>query len=134
MLPTDAVLFEDPSFKVKHSINSPTPSLLLQETLSWWPKNIFNEFGHSQSRGSVWFPFTYIVLQVYAEKYLEDQESFFKDYAEAHAKLSNLGAKFDPPEVCCLGWYIIFFLFLLRRFWMTKLPFIEYFLPWWIFL
>jgi len=25
--------------------------------------------------------------------------AFFKDYAEAHAKLSNLGAKFDPPEV-----------------------------------
>ncbi|KAK0576885.1 hypothetical protein LWI29_024855 [Acer saccharum] len=50
VLPTDAVLFEDPSFKV------------------------------------------------YAEKYAEDQELFFKDYAEAHAKLSNLGAKFDPPE------------------------------------
>ncbi|KAL4376390.1 hypothetical protein GQ457_02G020190 [Hibiscus cannabinus] len=50
VLPTDAVLFEDPSFKV------------------------------------------------YAEKYAEDQEVFFKDYAEAHAKLSNLGAKFDPPE------------------------------------
>ncbi|XWS23718.1 hypothetical protein CRYUN_Cryun28dG0039200 [Craigia yunnanensis] len=50
VLPTDAVLFEDPSFKV------------------------------------------------YAEKYAEDQETFFKDYAEAHAKLSNLGAKFDPPE------------------------------------
>ncbi|MBA0838706.1 hypothetical protein Goarm_004503, partial [Gossypium armourianum] len=50
VLPTDAVLFEDPSFKV------------------------------------------------YAEKYTEDQETFFKDYAEAHAKLSNLGAKFDPPE------------------------------------
>ncbi|XP_023550083.1 probable L-ascorbate peroxidase 6, chloroplastic/mitochondrial [Cucurbita pepo subsp. pepo] len=50
VLPTDAVLFEDPSFKV------------------------------------------------YAEKYVEDQEAFFKDYAEAHAKLSNLGAKFDPPE------------------------------------
>ncbi|XP_022141568.1 probable L-ascorbate peroxidase 6, chloroplastic isoform X2 [Momordica charantia] len=49
-LPTDAVLFEDPSFKV------------------------------------------------YADKYVEDQEAFFKDYAEAHAKLSNLGAKFDPPE------------------------------------
>lgn len=28
-----------------------------------------------------------------------DQDAFFKDYAEAHAKLSNLGAKFDPPEV-----------------------------------
>ena len=39
-------------------------------------------------------------LQVYAEKYAVDQEAFFKDYAEAHAKLSNLGAKFDPPEVC----------------------------------
>ncbi|XP_035546909.1 probable L-ascorbate peroxidase 6, chloroplastic/mitochondrial isoform X1 [Juglans regia] len=50
VLPTDAVLFEDPSFKV------------------------------------------------YAEKYAEDQEAFFKDYAEAHAKLSNLGAKFDPAE------------------------------------
>ncbi|KAJ4965048.1 hypothetical protein NE237_016897 [Protea cynaroides] len=50
VLPTDAVLFEDPSFKV------------------------------------------------YAEKYAEDQDAFFKDYAEAHAKLSNLGAKFDPPE------------------------------------
>ncbi|XP_073260757.1 probable L-ascorbate peroxidase 6, chloroplastic/mitochondrial isoform X2 [Populus alba] len=50
VLPTDAALFEDPSFKV------------------------------------------------YAEKYAEDQEAFFKDYAEAHAKLSNLGAKFDPQE------------------------------------
>ncbi|XP_019704327.1 probable L-ascorbate peroxidase 6, chloroplastic/mitochondrial [Elaeis guineensis] len=50
VLPTDAVLFEDPSFKV------------------------------------------------YAEKYAEDQHAFFKDYAEAHAKLSNLGAQFDPPE------------------------------------
>ncbi|KDP32848.1 hypothetical protein JCGZ_12140 [Jatropha curcas] len=50
VLPTDAVLFDDPSFRV------------------------------------------------YAEKYAEDKEAFFKDYAEAHAKLSNLGAKFDPPE------------------------------------
>ncbi|CAL5386946.1 unnamed protein product [Camellia sinensis] len=50
VLPTDAVLFEDPAFKV------------------------------------------------YAEKYAADQDEFFKDYAEAHAKLSNLGAKFDPPE------------------------------------
>ncbi|XP_006652305.1 probable L-ascorbate peroxidase 7, chloroplastic [Oryza brachyantha] len=50
VLPTDAALFEDPTFKV------------------------------------------------YAEKYAEDQEVFFKDYAGAHAKLSNLGAKFNPPE------------------------------------
>ncbi|KAG2254941.1 hypothetical protein Bca4012_102163 [Brassica carinata] len=50
VLPTDAALFEDPSFKN------------------------------------------------YAEKYAGDPAAFFKDYAEAHAKLSNLGAKFDPPE------------------------------------
>nr|XP_043638932.1 probable L-ascorbate peroxidase 6, chloroplastic/mitochondrial isoform X2 [Erigeron canadensis] len=50
VLPTDAALFEDPSFKV------------------------------------------------FAEKYAEDEKAFFDDYAEAHAKLSNLGAKFDPPE------------------------------------
>ncbi|EOA35182.1 hypothetical protein CARUB_v10020327mg [Capsella rubella] len=50
VLPTDAALFEDPSFKN------------------------------------------------YAEKYAEDPAAFFKDYAEAHAKLSNIGAKFDPPE------------------------------------
>ncbi|XP_042385234.1 probable L-ascorbate peroxidase 6, chloroplastic/mitochondrial [Zingiber officinale] len=37
-------------------------------------------------------------FKVYATKYAEDQDAFFKDYAEAHAKLSNLGAKFDPPE------------------------------------
>ncbi|KAK9110244.1 hypothetical protein Sjap_018304 [Stephania japonica] len=52
VLPTDGVLFEDPSFKV------------------------------------------------YAEKYASDQDAFFEDYAQAHAKLSNLGAKFDPPEDC----------------------------------
>eukprot|EP00252_Welwitschia_mirabilis_P008476 TRINITY_DN2034_c0_g1_i4.p1 TRINITY_DN2034_c0_g1~~TRINITY_DN2034_c0_g1_i4.p1 ORF type:complete len:370 (-),score=81.74 TRINITY_DN2034_c0_g1_i4:444-1415(-) len=50
VLPTDAVLFEDPVFKE------------------------------------------------YSEKYAADQDAFFKDYAESHAKLSNLGAQFDPPE------------------------------------
>ncbi|KAL7596199.1 hypothetical protein Lser_V15G30721 [Lactuca serriola] len=50
VLPTDAALFDDPSFKV------------------------------------------------FAEKYAEDEKAFFDDYAEAHAKLSNLGAKFDPTE------------------------------------
>ncbi|RWW83597.1 hypothetical protein BHE74_00007895 [Ensete ventricosum] len=37
--------------------------------------------------------------KVYAEKYAEDEDAFFEDYAEAHAKLSDLGAKFNPPEV-----------------------------------
>ncbi|ONK58002.1 uncharacterized protein A4U43_C09F6720 [Asparagus officinalis] len=39
-------------------------------------------------------------FKVYVEKHVEDQDAFFKGYAEAHAKLSNLGAKFDPPEAC----------------------------------
>ncbi|CAI7786852.1 unnamed protein product, partial [Closterium sp. NIES-54] len=50
VLPTDAVLFEDPGFKV------------------------------------------------YAEKYAADQAAFFKEYAAAHKALSELGAKFDPPQ------------------------------------
>lgn len=37
-------------------------------------------------------------FKVYAEKYAEDEETFFYDYAQAHAKLSELGAKLDPPE------------------------------------
>lgn len=39
------------------------------------------------------------MLQEYAEKYAEDQDLFFKDYVFAHKKLSELGSKFDPPEV-----------------------------------
>ena len=31
--------------------------------------------------------------QVYAEKYAEDQDAFFRDYAEAHAKLSEFDEK-----------------------------------------
>lgn len=30
--------------------------------------------------------------------YAKDQAAFFKDYAAAHKKLSELGAKFDPPQ------------------------------------
>eukprot|EP00271_Cylindrocystis_brebissonii_P011406 TRINITY_DN288_c0_g1_i1.p1 TRINITY_DN288_c0_g1~~TRINITY_DN288_c0_g1_i1.p1 ORF type:complete len:420 (+),score=99.44 TRINITY_DN288_c0_g1_i1:61-1320(+) len=37
-------------------------------------------------------------FKVYAEKYAADQEAFFADYAESHKKLSEQGAKFDPPE------------------------------------
>ncbi|CAM9475481.1 unnamed protein product [Phaeothamnion confervicola] len=34
----------------------------------------------------------------FALKYKKSQDDFFKDYAIAHKKLSELGAKFDPPE------------------------------------
>merc|ERR1712014_407089 len=32
------------------------------------------------------------------ELYASDEEAFFRDYAKAHKKLSELGAKFDPPQ------------------------------------
>ncbi|XLS70871.1 hypothetical protein HN51_027736, partial [Arachis hypogaea] len=44
-------------------------------------------------------------FKVKLKKYAEDQVAFFNDYAEAHAKLSNLGAKFDPPEGIVLNPY-----------------------------
>jgi L-ascorbate peroxidase len=34
----------------------------------------------------------------FAEKFRDDQDAFFESYAKAHKKLSELGAKFDPPE------------------------------------
>lgn len=42
-------------------------------------------------------------LQAYAEKYAADKEAFFKNYPEAHAKLSSLGTKFDPAETDLCG-------------------------------
>merc|ERR1712187_563027 len=33
----------------------------------------------------------------YAELYARDEDKFFADYALAHAKLSERGARFDPP-------------------------------------
>jgi len=38
-------------------------------------------------------------VQEYAEKCAEDQGVFFADYSAAHKKLSELGSKFEPPEV-----------------------------------
>jgi hypothetical protein len=38
--------------------------------------------------------------QKFTDLYAEDEQAFFRDYAEAHKRLSELGAKFDPPEVC----------------------------------
>ena len=32
------------------------------------------------------------------ERYARDEAAFFRDYSAAHARLSALGSKFDPPE------------------------------------
>jgi L-ascorbate peroxidase len=34
----------------------------------------------------------------FAKKYVEDEVVFFKNYVESHAKLSELGSEFSPPE------------------------------------
>jgi L-ascorbate peroxidase len=34
----------------------------------------------------------------FAEKFRDSQDEFFKSYAAAHKKLSELGSKFDPPK------------------------------------
>ncbi|EKX51986.1 hypothetical protein GUITHDRAFT_65752 [Guillardia theta CCMP2712] len=38
------------------------------------------------------------VFREWVEKYAEDQELFFSDYARTHRKMSELGAKFEPQE------------------------------------
>jgi len=30
--------------------------------------------------------------------YARDQRTFFREYADAHKKMSDLGARFDPPD------------------------------------
>lgn len=81
VLPTDAVLFEDSSFKVSEGFSCCKKTEHVCFFL--WTKS-HDDFSY---------------LEIYATKYAKDQDAFFEDYAEAHAKLSNLGAKFDPPKV-----------------------------------
>eukprot|EP01025_Chloroclados_australasicus_P010166 TRINITY_DN1400_c1_g1_i1.p1 TRINITY_DN1400_c1_g1~~TRINITY_DN1400_c1_g1_i1.p1 ORF type:complete len:286 (+),score=53.67 TRINITY_DN1400_c1_g1_i1:125-982(+) len=43
--------------------------------------------------------FTDEKFKPYAEKYAADKDAFYKDYAESHAKLSELGVKWDGEPV-----------------------------------
>jgi L-ascorbate peroxidase len=85
VLPTDAVLFEDPAFKVCE--HSPIAKKKREKRTAHLQLILLTELC------------VVSCLKIYAEKYAEDQDTFFEDYAEAHAKLSNLGSKFDPPKV-----------------------------------
>jgi len=54
-------------------------------------------------RGLLWLPTDAAMhedpqFRVHFERYARDQAAFFADYAVAHARLSELGSKFDPPE------------------------------------
>ncbi|AEE82637.1 stromal ascorbate peroxidase [Arabidopsis thaliana] len=66
------------------------------------PETKYTKEGPGAPGGQSWTPewlkFDNSYFKVYAEKYAADQDAFFKDYAVAHAKLSNLGAEFNPPE------------------------------------
>ena len=42
------------------------------------------------------------IFKKYVEEYGKDQNSFFRDYAKAHVKLSQLGSQFRPPQ----GFYL----------------------------
>ncbi|CAE7637849.1 APX8 [Symbiodinium sp. CCMP2592] len=51
----------------------------------------------------LWFPtdealHTDPEFKKYFELYAKDQDAFFKDYAKAHKKLSELGSKFEPAQ------------------------------------
>ncbi|CAK9080071.1 unnamed protein product [Durusdinium trenchii] len=51
----------------------------------------------------IWLPTDEVLhndpeFKKYFYKYAGDQNAFFQDYALAHKKLSELGAKFDPPS------------------------------------
>jgi len=51
----------------------------------------------------VWFPTDTCIhedpsFKKTFQKYMDSQDAFFQDYAQAHKKLSELGAKFDPPQ------------------------------------
>eukprot|EP00404_Azadinium_spinosum_P003410 CAMPEP_0180419268 /NCGR_PEP_ID=MMETSP1036_2-20121128/2002_1 /TAXON_ID=632150 /ORGANISM="Azadinium spinosum, Strain 3D9" /LENGTH=326 /DNA_ID=CAMNT_0022424405 /DNA_START=72 /DNA_END=1050 /DNA_ORIENTATION=+ len=62
-----------------------------------------DEKGYPLDKDLVWLAtdaclWTDPVFKQTAELYAKDQDAFFRDYATAHKKLSELGAHFDPPE------------------------------------
>jgi len=48
--------------------------------------------------------FTDKKFKKFAKKYAKSQAAFFEDYAVAHAKLSELGATFEPPQGIEIKW------------------------------
>jgi L-ascorbate peroxidase len=76
-----------------------------------WTKNwlTFDNSYYSQYKTAMedtdllWFPTDEVLhkdpgFKSFFDKYAMDQAAFFADYSKAHKKLSELGAKFDPPE------------------------------------
>ncbi|CAI7850883.1 unnamed protein product [Closterium sp. NIES-53] len=81
-------------------ISSPPPSHLIPTTLS---PDAHQDVKAKQDEDLLVLPTDAVLFEdpgfkVYAEKYAADQAAFFKEYAAAHKALSELGAKFDPPQ------------------------------------
>mmetsp|Transcript_80995 Transcript_80995/g.203871 ORF Transcript_80995/g.203871 Transcript_80995/m.203871 type:complete len:324 (-) Transcript_80995:246-1217(-) len=62
-----------------------------------------DERGYPLDKDLVWLEtdaclWTDPIFKQYVETYTKDQDAFFRDYAKAHKKLSELGCKFDPPQ------------------------------------
>ena len=79
------------------SASSPSPSPSPSTHKSLCP------FSSLSSSELLWLPtdealFKAPEFKFYFEQYAKDQNLFFADYSKAHRKMSELGAKFDPPE------------------------------------
>ena len=53
----------------------------------------------SQHNLVVYCPTCLACCRPYAEKYAQDQDTFFKDYVKSHLKLSELGVKWSPEPI-----------------------------------
>lgn len=43
------------------------------------------------------------VCRTWVERYAADEDLFFSEYAAAHCQMSEMGAKFDPPDGIDIG-------------------------------
>lgn len=43
------------------------------------------------------------VCRTWVERYAADKDLFFSQYAAAHCQMSEMGAKFDPPDGIDIG-------------------------------
>ena len=76
--------------------------------MSWTEKwmcfdnSYFRRTGSADNKELLWLPTDKALneapeFKTYFIKYSSDQDAFFRDYATAHKKMSELGCKFNPP-------------------------------------
>jgi L-ascorbate peroxidase len=75
----------------------------LQFDNSYFMRPVYSPIGSADAEDLLWLPTDQALhespeFKTYFFHYAADQSLFFKDYADAHKKMSELGAVFDPPE------------------------------------